>query len=91
MAHQTLRPSPAVRASLSDDGLVLLDMAGGLVLSSNAIGGRIWQLIEQQQTRADIAGTLAAEYAISGDRARTDVDGFVVALLARGLVIEDAR
>ena len=28
----------------------LLDLAGGLVLSSNVVGGRIWQLIEQHES-----------------------------------------
>lgn len=84
--HTRLLLSPAVRASISDDGLVLLDLAGGLVLSSNVVGGRIWQLLEQQWTPVQIAAQLAAEYGIDDERARTDVAGFVGALESRGLV-----
>jgi hypothetical protein len=48
------RLSPNVRASISADGLVLLDVQGGLVLASNPIGARICELIEQQGTSAAI-------------------------------------
>ena len=61
MHQNPLRPAPTVRASISDDGLVLLDLAGGLVLSSNVVGGRIWQLIEQRRTPEEIARQLAVE------------------------------
>ena len=87
--HDTpLRPSPDVRASITDDGLVLLDLSGGLVLSSNVVGGRIWQLIEQQRTPTTIAQQLVAEYAIPLERARADVDAFIASLRERGLVGE---
>ena len=86
--HSALRPSPTVRASTSDDGLVLLDLEGGLVLSANPVGGRIWTLIEQQHTPAQIAARLTAEYAISEERALGDVLAFVDALRARNLVVD---
>lgn len=91
MHQNPVRPSPAVRASISDDGLVLLDLAGGLVLASNVVGARIWQLIEQQRTPAEIARQLAVEYDIPEQRADTDVSSFMATLLARGLVNEQPR
>lgn len=91
MHDRRFHRSPAVRASISDDGLVLLDLAGGLVLSSNVVGGRIWQLLEQERTPAEIARQLAAEYGVPDDRTDADVVSFVAALLARGVVTEDAR
>ena len=78
-------------ASISGDGLVLLDVSGGLVLSSNTVGARIWALLEQRHTRTDIARLLAGEYAIPVDRAQRDVAAFVAALIARGLVVADIR
>ena len=91
MHQNPLRPAPTVRASISDDGLVLLDLAGGLVLSSNVVGGRIWHLIEQRRTPEEIARQLAVEYGIPERRADTDVSSFVATLLARGLVHEGTR
>jgi hypothetical protein len=77
-----------VRASISADGLVLLDVQGGLVLASNPIGARIWELVEQQLGCLAIAGQLAGDYDVPIQRAYSDVIAFVTALEARGLVSE---
>jgi len=92
MAQPTrLRPSLAVRASVSSDGLILLDVDGGLVLSANAVGARIWQLIEQQRTHDEIAQQLVDDYAVPVERARLDVNAFVTDLIARRLVSEEQQ
>jgi hypothetical protein len=89
MERDRFRASPAVRASVSPDGLVLLDVKGGLVLASNPVGARIWQLIEQRCTRAEIIRQIVADYGIQIERAHRDVMAFVAALVARGLVTEE--
>jgi hypothetical protein len=76
----------AVRASISHDGLVLLDVQGGVVLASNAIGARIWQLIEARLDGVEIASRLAREYDVPIERAAHDVVAFLRALEAQGLV-----
>ena len=91
MDHERLRRSTAVKASISADGLVLLDLRGGLVLSSNAVGARIWELLEQERTVLEIARYLADEYGIADDRAREDAAAFVSALSARGLLTGEPR
>ena len=88
MHQPRFRPSSAVRASVSSDGLVLLDVNGGLVLASNSIGARIWQLLDEQRTPIDIARHLADEYGVSVDRAGEDVAAFLDALAERGLVTD---
>jgi hypothetical protein len=84
-----LRVSPSVRASISIDGLVLLDVQGGMLLASNPIGARVWQLLEERRSRAEIAGHLVADYSVSFERAERDVASFIAELSARGLVTED--
>lgn len=84
-----LRISSAVRASTSDDGLVLLDLQGGVVLASNAVGARIWELIALGLGCADIAAVIAHDYDVPIDRARHDVRSFLTALEVRGLVREE--
>jgi hypothetical protein len=86
MPVNRVRVSPLVKGSTSDDGLVLLDVRGGVVLASNAVGARIWRLIEDEQDTLAIAGAIAREFDVDPDRARRDVDTFVAALRARGLV-----
>jgi len=93
MDDTRVRPSLAVRASVSEDGLILLDVDGGLVLASNVVGARIWQLIEERHSPDRIARRLAEEFAISVDRASADVRAFVADLVERRLVapIPEAR
>jgi hypothetical protein len=86
MPLDRVRISPLVRGSVSTDGLVLLDVQGGLVLASNPVGARIWQLIEEQHDTSEIATRIAAEFTVDPDRASRDVRAFVAALCARGLV-----
>ena len=86
-AHPTrFRVAPDVHASVSTDGLVILDVRGGLVLASNTIGARIWELIERQVDCRDIAAQLARDFGVPVDRTERDVRAFVTALEARGLV-----
>jgi hypothetical protein len=89
IARTRFRVSQNVRASISGDGLVLLDVQGGLVLASNPVGARIWTLVEQQRGCVDIASQLARDYDVPVQRAYRDVIAFVTALEARGLVNEE--
>jgi coenzyme PQQ synthesis protein D (PqqD) len=86
-----LRPSVAVRASTSSDGLILLDERGGLVFASNQVGALIWELIEQRSTPHAIVRRLVTEYGVADERATVDVAAFVGALAARGLIAQDAQ
>jgi coenzyme PQQ synthesis protein D (PqqD) len=78
-----------VRASTSGDGLVLLDVDGGLVLASNPAGARIWQGIEERRTTAEIARDIAGAYDIPIERARRDAVAFISSLVDRALVTTD--
>jgi hypothetical protein len=89
MSSDRFRASPAVRASISADGLVLLDVNGGVVLASNPIGAQIWRLMEQRRSGVEIARQLAADYGIPLERAHDDVGRFIGALTVRGLVMEE--
>ena len=90
MPVDRVRISPLVKASITDDGLVVLDVRGGLVLASNVVGARIWQLLEAEARTNEIANRIAAEFNVDRDRAARDVASFVADLSARGLVSENA-
>jgi len=86
MQIERVRISPLVRSSVSNDGLVLLDVKGGFVFTSNIVGARIWSLIEAHGETCAIARAIAGEFNVDLDRATRDVDAFVAALCARGIV-----
>lgn len=89
MTASRFRPSPGVRASISTDGLVLLDVRGGVVLGSNAIGARIWQLLERHHSPEDIARRFVEDYGLDPEEAGRDVGAFVAALAARRLIRQE--
>jgi len=91
MAADSVRIAEHVRASVSYDGLVLLDVEGGVMLAANAVGARIWQLLEEQQSLDQIARQLAIDYGVPLERADRDLGAFVASLAARGIVTEDGR
>jgi hypothetical protein len=75
-----------VRASISADGLVVLDIDGGQVFSANTVGARIWRLLADGTPVVEIARQIAVEYDVSLERAVGDTTAFVAALAARGLI-----
>jgi hypothetical protein len=85
-----IRIASTVRASTSEDGLVLLDLRSGEVLASNRVGAQIWALIAERCTRAEIVRRIAVAYDVPTDRADRDVATFVTMLAERGLVTEEA-
>jgi coenzyme PQQ synthesis protein D (PqqD) len=89
--NDRLHPSPTVRAAVSADGLVLLDIRGGVLLASNLVGARIWRLVEQRQTVGDITSQLTADYGVHAADVQRDVAAFVAALADRGLVTVERR
>lgn len=89
MDRTHIRIGPHVRASVTDDGLVLLDVVGGLLLASNAVGARIWRLLEEERPWAEIVGCVVHEYAIVRETAERDLSGFIAALASRGLITEE--
>ncbi len=83
--------SPNVRATCNQDGAVLLDIDHGLCYSLNAVGGRIWQVIEAGQGRSssdDIVEVLAQEFAeVPREQLMTDVDNCLRDLENKALVM----
>lgn len=52
----------------------------------NSTGSRIWELIDGQHSRDDIAGIIADEYEVSREEALRDVSSFLEELKANGLL-----
>lgn len=81
-----MKPASHVRANVTADGLVLLDIEGGAIFSANRVGARIWELLESGQAEADIAQRVAEEFEVPLGRVEQDLQEFIAALKARALV-----
>ena len=85
-APHAMKPTEHVRSSITDDGVVLLDIASGRIFSANVIGARIWRGLEGGEAVDAIVDRIAAD--TGAERAIVDRDAarFIEALEARGLV-----
>lgn len=59
------------------------------MLTLNATGAYLWQLLEQEQTRESLTQAVCGRYEVSPEKALADVDRFIENLLPTGAVIEE--
>lgn len=69
---------------------VLLKMQSGIYFGLDAVGTRIWQLIEQHGTLSIVRDEIIKEFDVDGDAASRDLLDLVSQLAERGLVELDA-
>lgn len=67
---------------------VMMDIMTGKYYNLGSVGGRIWELLEEPMTVTALVGKLTAEYDVSPDRCRADIEPFLTKLLAQGLLLE---
>jgi hypothetical protein len=84
-----MKPTEHVRANVTDDGLIVLDLVKGQIFTANAIGARIWQaLFVDKQPQEEVVEVVASEWGTTPDIVTTDVERFVVQLKQQGLVAD---
>ena len=92
MTGETLvRVSPAALARDVAGESVLLNVETGEYFSLDAIGTRVWRLIEERGRFADVCATIVQEYDVSPEVATRDIEDLVSALASRRLVIVEPR
>lgn len=69
-----------------DGETVVLSLESGMYFGLNATGTRVWRLIEDGATAAQMVETISREFAHPADRVRADVDELLTALQSKGLV-----
>ncbi|MDA8366457.1 MAG: PqqD family protein [Actinomycetota bacterium] len=71
-----------------DDEGVVLDLEASLYLRANRSAAELWELLAEDRTEAELAAFLHERYGIAPARAESDVQAFVAALRARGVLDE---
>lgn len=66
--------------------LVMLDVEAGKYFGLNEVAARIWELLEKPAGMDELVKILTAEYDISGEACRADVDRYLGEMLKLGLV-----
>ncbi|HEY1109974.1 MAG TPA: PqqD family peptide modification chaperone [Opitutaceae bacterium] len=77
--------APGVRVATAEGRRVLQHAGNGRAFALDAIGGRIWDLIEQPRVLGEIVDELAKHFAVTPDVCRNDVRTFVDHLVTAGL------
>jgi hypothetical protein len=68
------------------DEIVILDLEGGTYYSLDAVGARIWQLIQKPRTVEEILDSLTSEYEVDPVRCRRDLVVLFQRLTEEGLI-----
>lgn len=69
-----------------DGEAVVLNLESGIYFGLDAVGTRMWRLVEAHQVLEPVSAALAAEYDAPADRLEADLLRFVGDLHAKGLL-----
>ena len=84
-----MKPAEHVRANVTDDNLIVLDLVKGHIFTANTIGSRIWRgLFVDNQPKEQLVEVIATEFGTSHEIIEKDVEKFVVQLKQRGLLAD---
>ena len=65
---------------------MFLHTTKGIVYTSNGIGARIWQGIQDRQSVEEISAQIGRDYGVPGERARQDAVQFLAELESQGFL-----
>lgn len=85
-ASGRFRASRCVVSALHADRAVLLDPEGGAYFGLDAVGSRVWSLLDEPRSVAELADLLEAEYDAPPERLRADTEALLASLLTANLV-----
>ncbi|MCE8041721.1 PqqD family protein [Halomonas daqingensis] len=81
-----LRRHPSLLASQVNDDVVLFSAERGMYYGTQAVGGRIWSLIQDETSVSDICERVLAEFSVERENCERDVLQFLEQLETEGLV-----
>jgi hypothetical protein len=81
--------STNVRSTVTDEGVVLLDVSSGKIFHSNSVGSRIWIKLQEGSPLSKIVDEIAAEFNAPREQVEADVQEYVTSLKTGGLIVEN--
>jgi hypothetical protein len=79
-------PAQVMARTIGDES-VILDLASGTYFGLDPVGARIWELMGEGRTLADICTTMLEEYEVERAQLEADVLRLAAELAERGLVV----
>ena len=77
--------NPATAWRTIEGEAVILSLDTKVFRGLNAVGSRVWELIDGRRSVDEIAELVAGEFQVAPDVAARDVSAFIEQLLAKGL------
>jgi hypothetical protein len=65
----------------------ILNLKTGVYYGLNAVGARVWSLIQESRTVEEIRDTIVAEYDVEPPRCEDDIVALLEELAAEGLIV----
>lgn len=84
--NTVVKRHPSLLASQVNDDVVLFSAERGMYYGTQAVGGRIWSLIQDEMSVSDICNQLLAEFSVERENCERDVLQFLEQLETEGLV-----
>lgn len=81
-------PSEVLARGVGDE-TVLLNLASGTYFGLDAIGARMWQLMNEGKSMRELCDAIEAEYEVGREQLERDVLKLVQDLVANGLATAD--
>ena len=85
MTERLIVSSQVIAKEVGDE-IVILDLEGGTYFGLDAVGARIWQLIEEGKDLNEICEVVLDEYDVSRENLERDVTGLINDLVTQGIV-----
>ncbi len=77
---------PNVMARQVGDETVILDLVSGTYFGLDAVGARLWRLLEEGKTLSEICDVMVDEYEVSREELECDALALAQDLAARNLI-----
>ena len=68
---------------------VMMDIMTGKYYNLGEVGGRIWELLEEPMTVTALVEKLTAEYDVTAEACRSDIEPFLNKLLSQNLLVAE--
>ena len=85
LSVKVMIPAQVMARTVGDD-TVILDLASGTYYGLDPVGARMWQLMGEGKTLADVCETMLDEYEVTLEALESDILRLTEELRAKGLV-----
>ena len=81
------RRNPRAAARVIAGEALILTPEDSLLHTLNPVATRVWELLEHETDRERLAETIAAEYDVSPETARNDIDELLASLVEKKVLV----